>query len=1721
MTKQTISLFFILIGLTFSNNVGGQNCGTIFSEKKIESLKAFYKNHDFSIQQRNQIGIPITIWRDDVYIFSLSDEEIFELIDEANEGLAATGISLFSWENKIRNAESRSLKAEPNNFNYLQSGSFVEGTLNIYFTGGIINNYSGVMLGHDYDAFNTEDMDAVFISAHKFRVGTVAHEVGHYLGLIHTFGNAVFRPGLKSVTDEKIDGSNCLQAGDLICDTPADPGNNLDGICTYKCSEHQSNSCNKEPDTNLTYDPDTENMMSYFNPCRSQFSNQQASILNAYASVNRSFRIPTSDCERDTNEPSYPDNPSFALSNTVETPPLIFKKSVSGKFDNSWDIDSYFMSLSGGNRNYKVTVISDIPAEFKIYRRDLLTDYTEHVISPGINNIFIISMPGAAHTKIFDIKPLLTPDCGNSYTITIENSDESCIDNNEPNNTKSLSTLMGQLSNPGDKISITGEIETINDHDYFKFTMNAKGYYAVNLVSVGSNYDFDFTYIDENNNEFTDHIKNGVGIETYFIENSSASPKVGYIRVNTKPDNYSCIYNYEVNVQFIDGTNPIPCTPDIYENNNTFQVISNPVFIGGDQSNSTVLYANIDNPFDVDLYNLILNKRGIITITLTDMPIPLFMDAGHRIGIADDENHYYPIQGISKISDGSKTIIQYEKSDDSPFSFFLAIMNLNDPYNVKCENYKLTIEWTPEDESSDCIDVIYEPNSTPSLSSNIFGSLRNEPLQTEINPKIGSDGDYDYFKIKLHKNGNLKFNIFSNHYPVRIELSKDGYNFFDSRNSTGTNDSSNRALVYDFENGNEETLYLRAYSPGNQFNCDFTYSLILEWNPFYTVDGGGGNCMDTLAEPNDNISIANNKIFNFKEVSESINGEFFISSPNDVDFFKIKTIHNGLLDVVLSNLYLDLDFDILDQNFNLVGSSKNNFLSQEKLTFVSNASEFYIKVYGKLNQFDCINKYKLTVNWQKEPECNDMSNNSISSAVQIANLSNVAKDSLISNHKISTYGERDYFRLNIFNTGTLHLVLSEGGLDFDMYLMDKNQNILSKSARYTGSDEIYYYISNTSQELYLYIEAKGFKSDCFENYIFSYDWTPQIENPVQNQYPCNSVITPNIAYSPGGDIYHEWQGNISSGQSKISNYYCDSGNYGKELVFEYYYDPLPEEGLRIGISGMQQPGLVYYLLDGCDPTTSYCYGKVTPTYWPLLGGYWGDRLFFNLEPKKKYYIFVDGISDEEYFELNIMNTEGPMVFINPTTGCGMPLPSFNYQCTGVKYNVLMNFTGYNIQSVTSQNYTVSKLSNTIYRINNVNAEDADFRVNYTSSLGFSCVADFMIPKYVCNVDIDNCFGLNPPFVPSKIEVCPEQAIPPINVFNPDNFKIEWFVSKQSESPIFIGNDFIPQSFGTYYIKFSDTLQFCQSDRVPVSVEQVPEIIFSQEITHNKCYGDNDGKIELILRDNTSEYEIYWNNSQVGSINDGLSAGFYSVTLYDKNQCKVQRSFRVSEPDKLYFLHETVNNNTVNLCLEDSVMINNSVTGGTPPFNLVYNGAQIPEIISLQEEGNYLFTAYDANVCVINRQVTVNTTYEIPIDFALDTVDNNIFLTCLALYENPGEWSTGEKTPTIEITQSGDYTIDIFDNFGCIQTKTIHINIVSSTSEIKHIRDLKIFPNPTIDQVKIEVFESTEIIVQDILGRFVKQLVVDSQNNIIDFSEHPTGLYVIKTGNGKVGKVMKH
>ena len=156
--------------------------------------------------------------------------------------------------------------------------------MNAYFTQTMPYN------GYAYYPANRMSSTRMFLNGtldtYYLGSGTMPHELGHNFNLMHTFGST-------STTTELVTrgaGANCTTAGDLVCDTPADPGRSYPGFATAI-----QNGCDAYTGTcvdanGATFSPDVTNLMSYYNStaCRSFFSTGQYTRIDAGLAVRQS-----------------------------------------------------------------------------------------------------------------------------------------------------------------------------------------------------------------------------------------------------------------------------------------------------------------------------------------------------------------------------------------------------------------------------------------------------------------------------------------------------------------------------------------------------------------------------------------------------------------------------------------------------------------------------------------------------------------------------------------------------------------------------------------------------------------------------------------------------------------------------------------------------------------------------------------------------------------------------------------------------------------------------------------------------------------------------------------------------------------------------------------------------------------------------------------------------------------------------------------------------------------------------------------------------------------------------------------------------------------------------------------------------------------------------------------------------------------------------------------
>ena len=145
--------------------------------------------------------------------------------------------------------------------------------INVYFLEKIPFAHCG---SSTFDGTQTSDDANIFLErdCEDGYANQLAHHLGHLFGLQDTYHD----------NNELASGSNCSTAGDLICDTPADPflmlvdpdkGEQKGFLETIKLLTTDCEYIGKTQDAqNEFYDPDLTNIMSAY-PCKCQFSDSQ------------------------------------------------------------------------------------------------------------------------------------------------------------------------------------------------------------------------------------------------------------------------------------------------------------------------------------------------------------------------------------------------------------------------------------------------------------------------------------------------------------------------------------------------------------------------------------------------------------------------------------------------------------------------------------------------------------------------------------------------------------------------------------------------------------------------------------------------------------------------------------------------------------------------------------------------------------------------------------------------------------------------------------------------------------------------------------------------------------------------------------------------------------------------------------------------------------------------------------------------------------------------------------------------------------------------------------------------------------------------------------------------------------------------------------------------------------------------------------------------------
>lgn len=246
--------------------------------------------------------------------------------------------------------------------------------------------------------------------------------------------------------------------------------------------------------------------------------------------------------------------------------------------------------------------------------------------------------------------------------------------------------------------------------------------------------------------------------------------------------------------------------------------------------------------------------------------------------------------------------------------------------------------------------------------------------------------------------------------------------------------------------------------------------------------------------------------------------------------------------------------------------------------------------------------------------------------------------------------------------------------------------------------------------------------------------------------------------------------------------------------------------------------------------------------------------------------------------------------------------------------------------------------------------------------------------------------------------------------------------------------------GSYVVTVTDGNSCTATASSTVGQQQAPTVAISK--VDVSCFGLSDGEATATVTSGASPYTFAWGGALNGQAVTNLSAGSYTVTVTDASNCSVTASVTISQPSAIV-IGNTVSDAT---CGNTDGEINTTVTGGTPSYNYLWSGGQVSPSLSNLASGAYQLTVSDQNGCYADSTIIVS---NIGGPLATLTIGNN---NCngqsngsITVNATSGiapytyNWSNGASSSSISNLAAGNYTVTITDAAGCIAVRSGTIN----------------------------------------------------------------------------------
>jgi gliding motility-associated-like protein len=253
------------------------------------------------------------------------------------------------------------------------------------------------------------------------------------------------------------------------------------------------------------------------------------------------------------------------------------------------------------------------------------------------------------------------------------------------------------------------------------------------------------------------------------------------------------------------------------------------------------------------------------------------------------------------------------------------------------------------------------------------------------------------------------------------------------------------------------------------------------------------------------------------------------------------------------------------------------------------------------------------------------------------------------------------------------------------------------------------------------------------------------------------------------------------------------------------------------------------------------------------------------------------------------------------------------------------------------------------------------------------------------------------------------------------------VSASGGTAPYTGTGTFARTAGTYTFTVTDANGCTAITQVVVNCAVGCNITLSTVVTNVSCNGGSNGAINLTVNGASGTVGFNWSNGATTQNISGLTAGTYTLTVTDANNCTASTSATVTQPTP-----PVASQTHTNIaCNGGSSIVTISASGGTAPYSGTGTFSRTA--------GTFTFTVTDANGCTATTSATI--TQPTPL------VASSSASACVAGTSTVTVSASGGTTPytgtgTFART-AGTYTFTVTDANGCTATTQVVVNCAVS------------------------------------------------------------------------------